>query len=75
MAAEIVPFGDGALLVRLDTVTSVTNARRARRLAAAIDALWPLAPARLVAMGHAGRERVAGITWDHVIDTLTEGLR
>jgi KipI family sensor histidine kinase inhibitor len=39
MAPEIVPFGDGALLVRLDTVTSGANARRARRLAAGIDEL------------------------------------
>jgi glycosyltransferase involved in cell wall biosynthesis len=43
-------------------------------LAAAIDALWALPPARLREMGAAGRRRVAGITWDHVIDTLTEGL-
>ena len=26
-------------------------------------------------MGEAGRRRVAGITWDHVIDRLTESLR
>jgi glycosyltransferase involved in cell wall biosynthesis len=43
-------------------------------LAAAIDALWALPPARLREMGAAGRQRVGGITWDHVIDTLTEGL-
>jgi len=44
-------------------------------LAAAIDALWQLPPARLFEMGEAGQGRVAGITWDHVIDTLTESLR
>jgi glycosyltransferase involved in cell wall biosynthesis len=44
-------------------------------LAATIDALWQLPPARLGEMGAAGQQRVAGITWDHVIDTLTEGLR
>jgi glycosyltransferase involved in cell wall biosynthesis len=43
-------------------------------LAAAIDRLWALPPARLREMGAAGRQRVSGITWDHVIDTLTEGL-
>jgi KipI family sensor histidine kinase inhibitor len=34
-----VAFGDAALLVELDTVTSIAGARRARRLAAAIDVL------------------------------------
>ena len=44
-------------------------------LAATIDRVWELPPARLLEMGAAGQQRVAGITWDHVIDTLTEGLR
>ena len=43
-------------------------------LAHAIDTLWEMPEARLAAMGAAGHERVAGITWDHVIDVLTEGL-
>ena len=43
-------------------------------VAAAIDALWELPEARLAAMGRAGQARVADITWDHVIDRLTEGL-
>lgn len=44
-------------------------------VADAIDRLFALPPARLAEMGEAGRERVAGISWDHVIDRLTETLR
>jgi glycosyltransferase involved in cell wall biosynthesis len=43
-------------------------------IAAAIDRLWELPAARLADMGEAGRRRVADISWDHVIDRLTEGL-
>jgi glycosyltransferase involved in cell wall biosynthesis len=43
-------------------------------LALAIDRLWSLPEARLRDMGEAGRARVEGITWDHVIDRLTERL-
>jgi glycosyltransferase involved in cell wall biosynthesis len=43
-------------------------------LAAAIDELWQWPQSRLRAMGEAGRERVAGITWDVVIDRLTGSL-
>jgi glycosyltransferase involved in cell wall biosynthesis len=39
-----------------------------------IDALWEEPVARLREMGEAGRARVAGISWDHVIDRLTEAL-
>jgi glycosyltransferase involved in cell wall biosynthesis len=39
-----------------------------------IDALWEEPVARLREMGEAGRARVAGISWDHVIDRLTETL-
>ena len=39
------------------------------------DALWELPESRLREWGEAGRARVVGITWDHVIDVLTEGLR
>jgi glycosyltransferase involved in cell wall biosynthesis len=58
-----------------DGATGAVAAPSPESLAAAIDALWQLPPARLSEMGGAGHERVAGITWDHVIDTLTEGLR
>jgi len=44
-------------------------------VAAAIDALWELPEARLEQMGRAGRDRVADISWDQVIDRLTESLR
>jgi len=43
-------------------------------IAAAIDRLWELPPSRLAEMGEAGRQRVEDITWDRVIDRLTEGL-
>lgn len=43
-------------------------------IAAAIDRLWEMPEARLQDMGEAGRARVAGITWDNVIDRLTERL-
>jgi glycosyltransferase involved in cell wall biosynthesis len=46
----------------------------AEAIAAAIDRLWALPPARLGEMGEAGRSRVEDITWDRVIDRLTEGL-
>jgi glycosyltransferase involved in cell wall biosynthesis len=44
-------------------------------IAAAIDALWALPHSRLREMGTLGRCRVVDITWDHVIDRLTESLR
>jgi glycosyltransferase involved in cell wall biosynthesis len=44
-------------------------------IAETIDRLFALPEARLREMGAAGRARVAGITWDGVIDRLTEGLR
>jgi glycosyltransferase involved in cell wall biosynthesis len=43
-------------------------------IAAAIDRLWELPQSRLEEMGTAGRARVADISWDQVIDRLTEGL-
>jgi glycosyltransferase involved in cell wall biosynthesis len=43
-------------------------------IAAAIDRLWAMTPARLQEMGEAGRRRVEDINWDRVIDRLTEGL-
>jgi glycosyltransferase involved in cell wall biosynthesis len=44
-------------------------------LAAAIDRIREMPHTALRAMGEAGRDRVAGIGWDHVIDRLTETLR
>jgi glycosyltransferase involved in cell wall biosynthesis len=43
-------------------------------LAAAIDDLWQWPERRLREMGAAGRARVAGISWDGVIDRLTRTL-
>ncbi len=43
-------------------------------IAQTIDDLWALSPARLREMGTRGRSRVVDITWDHVIDRLTESL-
>ena len=42
-------------------------------LAGAIDTLWQWPPSRLREMGEAGHARVAGISWDRVIDVLTLG--
>jgi glycosyltransferase involved in cell wall biosynthesis len=44
-------------------------------LADAIDRLWALPAARLRELGEAGYRTVKDISWDHVIDRLTEGLR
>lgn len=44
-------------------------------VAEGIDRLWQLPEATLRDMGEAGRSRVVDITWDHVIDRLTESLR
>lgn len=55
--------------------TGLVAAPEPEALAARIDELWGLPPARLDEMGRAGQGRVAGITWDRVIDALTETLR
>jgi glycosyltransferase involved in cell wall biosynthesis len=44
-------------------------------IAAAVDTLWSWPEARLREMGEAGRARVADISWDAVIDRLTESIR
>ena len=44
-------------------------------VAEAIDRLWALPESRLRDLGEAGLARVRGISWDHVIDRLTESLR
>jgi glycosyltransferase involved in cell wall biosynthesis len=55
--------------------TGVVSDPEPEAIAAAIDALWQLPAARLREMGEAGRERVRDISWDHVIDRLTESVR
>jgi glycosyltransferase involved in cell wall biosynthesis len=54
--------------------TGVVTAPDPDALAAAIDDLWQWPERRLREMGAAGRARVAGITWDGVIDRLTRTL-
>jgi glycosyltransferase involved in cell wall biosynthesis len=44
-------------------------------LAGAIDRLYSLPESRLREMGEDGRRRVAHITWDTVVDRLTESIR
>jgi glycosyltransferase involved in cell wall biosynthesis len=44
-------------------------------IADAIDTLWSWPEARLREMGEAGHARVADISWDVVIDRLTESIR
>jgi len=43
-------------------------------VAAGMDRIMALPLARLREMGEGGHEKVADITWDHVVDRLTEGL-
>jgi glycosyltransferase involved in cell wall biosynthesis len=50
-------------------------APEAEAVAAAIDELWRQPESRLREWGDAGRRRVADISWDHVIDKITETLR
>jgi glycosyltransferase involved in cell wall biosynthesis len=57
-----------------DGETGVVAAPDPEAIAAAIDRLWALPEARLREMGEAGHARVKDISWDHVIDRLTEGL-
>ena len=46
-----------------------------RARAEAIDRLWALPEARLKEMGAEGQTRVQDISWDRVIDHLTESIR
>jgi glycosyltransferase involved in cell wall biosynthesis len=58
-----------------DGVTGLVAEPAAGALADAIDRLWELPEARLREMGDNGRRRVSHITWDSVVDALTEPLR
>lgn len=44
-------------------------------IARAVDVLWTKPESRLREMGEAGYLRVKDISWDHVIDRLTESIR
>ena len=65
----------GPLEFVTDGETGVVAEAEPEAIAAAIDALWKLPPARLAEMGEAGHARVKDINWDNVIDHLTESLR
>jgi glycosyltransferase involved in cell wall biosynthesis len=56
-------------------VTGLVAPPEPEAIAEAIDRLWELPVARLREMGAEGRRRVQDITWDRVIDRLTECLR
>jgi hypothetical protein len=55
-------------------VNGVVTAPDPAAVAAGIDRVFALGTARLAEMGDEGHSRVSGITWDHVIDTLSGGL-
>ena len=58
-----------------DGASGVVAAADPDALGETIDRLWALPEARLREMGAEGRRRVEGISWDHVIDRLTESIR
>ncbi len=55
--------------------TGLVAEANADALGETLDQLWGLSPARLAEMGATGRQRVEHISWDAVIDRLTESLR
>jgi len=55
--------------------TGVVTAPDPEAIAAGIDRLWELPQDRLRDLGEAGYQRVKDITWDAVIDQLTESIR
>jgi glycosyltransferase involved in cell wall biosynthesis len=55
-------------------VTGLVAAPEPEAIAEAIDRLWEMPAARLREMGEEGRGQVKDITWDRVIDQLTQGL-
>jgi glycosyltransferase involved in cell wall biosynthesis len=58
-----------------DAVSGFVAAPEPEALAAAIDRLWRLPEAGLRQMGEEARRRVDSITWDAVVDRLTELVR
>ncbi len=57
-----------------DDASGIVRAPDPEALGDAIDELWGLPEARLREMGDAGHERVARISWEAVLDALTEGI-
>jgi glycosyltransferase involved in cell wall biosynthesis len=58
-----------------DGVSGFVAAPEPEALADAIDRLFALPEAKLAGLGEEGRRRVAPITWDAVVDRLTELVR
>ena len=58
-----------------DGVSGLVAAPEPEPLADAIRRLWALPEARLAELGAEGARRVASITWDSVVDRLTEAVR
>ena len=56
-------------------MTGVVAAPEPRALAEAIDRLFAVPEARLREMGAEARRRVEHLSWDTVVDCLTETLR
>jgi glycosyltransferase involved in cell wall biosynthesis len=64
----------GPLEFVTDGESGLVSAPTPEGMADMIDRLWAMPERRLREMGEAGRARVVDITWDHVIDRLTESL-
>ena len=64
----------GPLEFVADGVDGLVCAPEPAALAEAIDKIFALGEPRLRELGEAGRERVVPITWDTVLDRLTEGI-
>jgi glycosyltransferase involved in cell wall biosynthesis len=58
-----------------DDVNGAVSSPEPEALADAIDGMWALPETRLKEMGVEGRSRVEDISWDRVIDCLTEAIR
>jgi glycosyltransferase involved in cell wall biosynthesis len=65
----------GGVLEFVDADTGAVAEPGPQAIAEAIDRVWETPPARLREMGAAGHERVRDISWDHVIERLTESIR
>jgi glycosyltransferase involved in cell wall biosynthesis len=62
----------GPLEFVTDGETGLVAAPEPAAIAAAIDRLWTLPASALRELGEAGHSRVVDISWDHVIDCLTQ---
>jgi glycosyltransferase involved in cell wall biosynthesis len=65
----------GPLEFVVDGVNGIVAAPDPEAVAAGIDRVFALPQTQLREGGEEGRGRVSGITWDHVIDTLTKRLQ